>query len=70
MKLRIYEDKSGEWRWRLRAANGRTIADSGEGYKTKNGVVNAVERFWAAYDGTVMGQAIKDGLAAFKGTTP
>ena len=29
---RVYEDAVGEWRWRLVAANGRTVADSGEGY--------------------------------------
>ncbi len=28
----LYEDNAGEWRWRLVASNGRTIADSGEGY--------------------------------------
>ena len=29
---RIYQDAGGEWRWRLVAANGRIVADSGEGY--------------------------------------
>jgi uncharacterized protein YegP (UPF0339 family) len=28
----IYLDGAGEYRWRLLAGNGRTIADSGEGY--------------------------------------
>lgn len=28
----IYEDEAGEFRWRLVAANGRIVADSGEGY--------------------------------------
>lgn len=32
MKFELYEDKAGEWRWRLVAKNGKTIADSGEGY--------------------------------------
>lgn len=32
MNAQIYKDASGEWRWRIRAANGKTIADSGEGY--------------------------------------
>jgi uncharacterized protein YegP (UPF0339 family) len=31
------EDSAGEWRWRLVAANGNSIADSGEGYTTKQG---------------------------------
>lgn len=28
----IYKDKRGEFRWRVRAANGRIVADSSEGY--------------------------------------
>lgn len=39
----IYRDASGEWRWRLRATNGRVIADSGEGYRDRRGVMRAVE---------------------------
>jgi uncharacterized protein YegP (UPF0339 family) len=35
MKFHIYKDYKGEWRWRLKAANGRVLADSGESYRTK-----------------------------------
>lgn len=31
----LFKDGAGEWRWRLRHANGNIIADSGEGYTTK-----------------------------------
>lgn len=31
-----------EWRWRLRTANGRIMADGGEGYATKRGVRRAI----------------------------
>jgi uncharacterized protein YegP (UPF0339 family) len=34
-KFQIFQDKSGEYRWRLKAANGNIVATSGEGYKTK-----------------------------------
>ena len=34
-KFQIFQDKSGEYRWRLRAANGQVIATSGEGYTAK-----------------------------------
>lgn len=34
-KYEVYRDVSGEWRGRLRAANGRIVLDSGEGYKRK-----------------------------------
>ena len=36
MKFGVYKDARGEFRWRLVAANGRTIADSGEGYRVKS----------------------------------
>lgn len=32
VRAEIYRDNEGEFRWRLRAANGEPIADSGEGY--------------------------------------
>jgi uncharacterized protein YegP (UPF0339 family) len=32
MRFQKYRDVQGYWRWRLIAANGRIIADSGEGY--------------------------------------
>lgn len=32
MRFEIYKDAAGEYRWRLVAANGRKVADSGEGY--------------------------------------
>ncbi len=31
----VYRDGKGEWRWRLKAANGKVIADSAEGYKDR-----------------------------------
>lgn len=31
----LYEDTAGEYRWRLRHDNGNVIADSGEGYSSK-----------------------------------
>lgn len=40
-KFHIYEDQSGDWRWRLVAANGRIIADSAEGYTSKAGARRA-----------------------------
>lgn len=39
----IYEDKGGEYRWRL-TSGGDIIADSGEGYSSKSGAKDAVER--------------------------
>lgn len=42
--FRFYRDHAGEWRWRFVAANGRTMADSGEGYRTRQGAVRAQQR--------------------------
>ena len=35
-RAELYEDALGEWRWRLVASNGNTVATSGEGYKNKS----------------------------------
>jgi uncharacterized protein YegP (UPF0339 family) len=33
MKVIVYEDEAGEFRWKLVADNGEIIADSAEGYR-------------------------------------
>lgn len=38
----IYKDTKHEWRWRLKAKNGKIIAVS-EGYNTRRGCVNGVK---------------------------
>ena len=39
----LYEDNAGEWRWRLVVSNGNIIADSGEGYNSKQGAKRGIE---------------------------
>lgn len=41
-KFEMYEDKAGEYRFRLKAGNGEIIAVS-EGYKAKAGCENGIE---------------------------
>lgn len=41
-KFEVYTDKAGEYRFRLTARNGKTIAVS-EGYKAKNSCMNGIE---------------------------
>jgi len=41
-KFEVYKDKAGEYRFRLKAANGQNILSS-EGYKTKTACLNGVE---------------------------
>jgi uncharacterized protein YegP (UPF0339 family) len=43
----IYQDRSNEHRWRLKATNGQVIATSGQGYKDKRDVKSAIERIKA-----------------------
>jgi len=41
-KFECYKDKAGEFRFRLKAANGNNILSS-EGYKSKSGCANGIE---------------------------
>ena len=41
-KFEVYQDKKGEYRFRLKAANGQVIA-TGEGYSSKDGCMNGIE---------------------------
>jgi uncharacterized protein YegP (UPF0339 family) len=41
-KFEVYQDKKGEYRFRLKAGNGQTIA-TGEGYTTKKACLNGIE---------------------------
>ncbi|GAB3319219.1 HVO_2922 family protein [Haloplanus salinarum] len=41
-RFELYQDKAGEWRWRLVVANGNIIADSGEGYASKQGAKRGI----------------------------
>ncbi len=42
MYFDLYKDISGQWRWRLVASNGKTVADSGESYTTKANAENGI----------------------------
>ena len=41
-KFEVYQDKAGEFRFRLKARNGEIIATS-EGYKAKSGCMNGID---------------------------
>src|SRR6056297_1320193 len=38
----VYQDRGGEWRWRLVASNGNIVADSAEGYASKQGAKRGI----------------------------
>jgi len=41
-KFEVYQDKAGEYRFRLKATNGQIVA-TGEGYKSKPSCLNGIE---------------------------
>lgn len=45
-RFKVYQDDAKQWRWRLQSANGRILADSGEGYSRKWGAERAAERIF------------------------
>jgi uncharacterized protein YegP (UPF0339 family) len=42
-KFELYKDTRGDFRWRLVASNGQTIATAGEGYKSKESAKAGIE---------------------------
>lgn len=50
-RIVVYQGTDGQHYWRLTAANGRIVADSGEGYTTHAGAMRAaraLKRIFAA----------------------
>jgi uncharacterized protein len=45
MTYYYYKDSKGEWRWRLKASNGRILVDSGEGYKQEQEWLDDINRW-------------------------
>jgi len=43
-EFEVYEDSAGEYRWRLRGRNDQIVADSGEGYDSRDNAETAVDR--------------------------
>jgi uncharacterized protein YegP (UPF0339 family) len=54
MRIEYFLDRSGLWRWRLRAANGRIVADCAESYASERNVLRAI---------ATLGEALKVGIA-------
>ncbi len=52
LKFELFADKRGEYRWRLKASNGKIIADSGEGYKNKSDCQHGINLIISAIIGT------------------
>ena len=50
LKFEVYQDSAKEFRWRLKAGNGETLATAGQGYKAKADCVKGVERLKSEAD--------------------
>ena len=44
MRVHVYRDGAGEFRWKLRADNGEIVADSAEGYRHKGYAITMVKK--------------------------
>lgn len=56
MGFYLYKDVSNQWRWHLKASNGRKIADSGEGYYNKQDCISAINLVKGASAAPIYGQ--------------
>lgn len=66
-EFELYRDSRNEYRWRLKAANGRIMADSGEGYINKGDCSAAIE--WVkqnAYGATLDDQTLTRAASAYR----
>ena len=52
-KFEVYEDKAGEFRFRLKAGNGEIVA-VGEGYESRSGAHEGCEAVQRAADGATI----------------
>lgn len=54
MVIELYEDRLGppsqRYRWRARGANGRKMANGGEGYNSVQGRADALNMLWPNQD--------------------
>lgn len=43
--IEVYADIAGSYRWRMKARNGKIIADSAEGYASRRNALRATQAF-------------------------
>lgn len=43
MRFELYKDKKGEFRWRLRHANGNILATASEGYRARTSAIKCID---------------------------
>jgi uncharacterized protein len=53
MAYYVYVDTASQWRWRLKADNGRIIADSGQGYANQQDCLHGINLVKQSFNVTV-----------------
>ncbi len=53
MYYQIYKDVTGDWRWRLKAANHEIVAISSEGYAQKSSAEHSINLTKSSYNAPV-----------------
>ena len=48
-KIQLYQDKKDEWRWRLKASNGRIVATGGESFSSRSNCHDSVAKVWETF---------------------
>jgi uncharacterized protein YegP (UPF0339 family) len=48
-KLQLYRDKKDQWRWRLKASNGRIVATGGESFSSRAKCNESVVKVWSTF---------------------
>jgi uncharacterized protein YegP (UPF0339 family) len=54
VRVEVYEDVSGQGRWRIRAKNGTIIGSSGESFARHTNAIKAAERISKEMPGSVV----------------
>ncbi len=55
MRIELYQDSNGEYRWRMIAGNGRIVGESHQGFGTKDNCVQNLHI--VIYDGHSVGRS-------------
>jgi uncharacterized protein len=53
MYFEIYKNRLDQWQWRLKAANNRIIADSGEAYHNKQDCLHGISLVKQSYSAPI-----------------
>lgn len=62
LNLSVYEGNDSQWYWHAKAANGKIVSDSAEGYSSRSSVIYALKRLLKWSSGSILGEAVASAL--------